>query len=294
MFRTGGLETNMREEAEYRLRSGSKEAKPQLSAVVGRTLLLLAALLASATGHCDPGQDKLMKLFGQDKEPPKETLTTLAHAKKIDMPSVVDGVTFDVPLTYFFRGYSVKDGGWFAVQEGKTEVIDFITIYGLMPDLAPLSEENLAEFEKLGWGKQVTASLTHRRSWDYFFKNSFNEDYERRPDTPRLPGMLHYYLVWGKADTYLSRAYATDDLTMITCNDQSIHHDASPSCGVQTSYVPAPELLVAQHLDKAAIFYLEYHFSSQYLSQWRDIDKKLKALFDQFIRNAGQRMAAHP
>ena len=101
--------------------------------------------------------------------------------------------------------------------------------------------------------------------------------------------MLHYYDVL-KVDMYLNHAYASDDLTMITCPDQSVYHYPSPACEIKTSYRPAAGLLEAQH-EPDAIFYLEYHLSSKYLPQWRDIDKKLKALFDQFIRNATHRSA---
>jgi hypothetical protein len=170
--------------------------------------------------------------------------------------------------------------------------VDFIHIYALLPDLAPLSENNLAEFETLSRGKKIRASLTHIRPWDYYFKNSFPQA-ERRPESPEVPGMLHYYQTEiGSSDMYLSHSYATPDLTMITCPDQNFRHVPSPHCTIETSYRPAPDLVASVHIE-GVIFRLEYEFSSQYLSQWRDIDKKLKSLFDQFIRNAAQHSPAH-
>lgn len=96
---------------------------------------------------------------------PKESVTTLAEAKNITLASSVDGVSFDVPLTYLYPGYSHKDGGWLAVPKGEVDdterpSIDFVTIHALLPDLAPLREDNLAEFEVLGFGK-IVRSITH-------------------------------------------------------------------------------------------------------------------------------------
>jgi hypothetical protein len=227
---------------------------------------------------------------------PKEPVTTLGEAKKINIHSSVDGVYFDVPLTYHFRGYDRKAKGWHTVTRGQIEgterpAIDYIHIYALLPDLVPMSEENLAEFEAPGWGKIVRASLTHIRPWDYYFKNFFEKTTERRPDSPAVPGMQHYYTDL-RDDMYLSHDHATPDLTRITCSDQNFHRDVSPACKVETSYRPAQDIIASEHIE-GAIFRLEYHFSSQYLSQWQEIDKKLKLLFDQFIRNTAQNPSAH-
>lgn len=223
---------------------------------------------------------------------PKEPITTLAEAKKISIHSSVDGVHFDVPLTYHFRGYNQKNHGWpGVVSEGQiagTErpAVDFINIFALLPDLDLMNEENLAEFLALGNGKKLMASLTHYRPWDYYFNNSFSSE-EQRSESPEVKGMLHYYDPSAKHDMYFSHDHATDELTRITCNDQTFFHDVSPSCGIETSYRPPSDLIVSKYTEDT-IFRLEYHYSSQYLSQWREIDQKLKSLFDQFIRNAAQ------
>lgn len=267
---------------------------------IAQVLLALIALQLPVIGYCDSGNDVIKNMFEllKDKNMPKETLTTLAEAKKINIAASVGGVDFDVPLTYLFRGYSHKDGGWLAVSN-KVEItgtvrptVDYINIEALMPDLAPLSEDNLAEFEALGFGKTVSASLTHIiRPWDYYFKNVF-PNAERRPESPEVPEMLHYYEN-RSSDIYLSHGYANPDLTKITCDDQNVSHHVSPYCKVETSYRP-PSILMASAHHEGAIFRLEYSFSSRYLSQWRDIDQKLKSLFDQFIRTAAQHSSVHP
>ena len=230
---------------------------------------------------------------------PKESVTTLAEAKKINIAASVAGVNFDVPLTYLFRGYSHKDGGWLAVSNRVETTgtvrpsVDYINIEALMPDLAPLREDNLADFEMPGFGKTVSASLTHIiRPLDCGSDYENNPNVEKRPESPEVPGMLHYY-VGGSGDLYISHSCATPDLTNITCDDPNVSHHVSPYCKIETSYRPPTALLASIHKE-GTIFRLEYSFSSQYLSQWRDIDRKLKSLFDQFILTAAQHSPAHP
>lgn len=218
---------------------------------------------------------------------PKDAITTLAEAKKINLHASVDGVHFDVPLTYDFRGYNKKAKGWPSVSKGQIEgterpAVDFIHVYALLPDLAPMSEENLAEFEVLGWGKKIVASLTHYRPWGYDFNLL-----QSMPDAPEVPKMLRYYRKTSKEFLYLNHDYATPDLTAIECHDPSFWHDVSPACDVKTFYRPAPDIIASEHIEDA-VFRMEYTLPNQYLPQWREIDKKLKSLFDQFIRNTAQ------
>jgi len=220
---------------------------------------------------------------------PQGKITTLAEAKKITIRVSVDGVNFDVPLVYDFRGYNQQLHGWVGVPQGQIEgkerlSVDYVEVDALLPDISPMSEENLAQFEVLGWGKKIHVSITHKRSWDYFFKNSFGE-LQRQPDSPEVPGLLHYYDPLGKADMYFSHDYPTDELISIHCSDEKIFHHKSPSCKAETSYRPAPDLVTAKHIE-GAIFHLEYSLPSQYVGQWREIDRKLRSLFDQFIKNA--------
>lgn len=227
---------------------------------------------------------------------PKEPITTLAEARKINIHSSVDGVHFDVPLTYHFRGYNKKAKGWPGVSKGQIEgterpAVDYIHVYALLPDLAPMSEENLAEFEVPGHGKKVVASLTHFRPWDYYFKNTFPRT-ERRAESPEVPGMLHRYDPVAHYDLYLDQTVPSPDLTRITCRDQTFRRHASPACEVETSYRPALDIIASEHIE-GTVFRLEYYVPSPYLSQWREIDGKLKALFDQFIRDAARHPSFH-
>ncbi len=186
---------------------------------------------------------------------PQGKITTLAEAKKITIRVSVDGVNFDVPLVYDFRGYNQQLHGWVGVPQGQIEgkeslSVDYVEVDALLPDI----------------------------------KNTFGR-LQRQPDSPEVPGLLHYYDSLGKADMYFSHDYPTDELISIHCSDEKIFHYKSPSCKAETSYRPAPDLVAAKHIE-GAIFHLEYSLPSQYISQWREIDRKLRSLFDQFIKNA--------
>ena len=217
---------------------------------------------------------------------PQRKVINLAEAKKINIRVSMDDVNFDVPLVYNFKGYNQQLRGWGNVPqkqiEGKKRLaVDFIKIDGILPDISPLREENLAQFEKLAWGQNMHASITHMRPWDHYFKYFF-EELQRQPDSPELPGMLHYYDPSGKADIFFSHDHPTDELVRIRCTDENFFHSAYPICVVETSYRPAPEGVASEPI-KRTVFSLRYELPSQYIAQWRTIDQKLKSRFDQMV-----------
>ncbi len=217
---------------------------------------------------------------------PQRKVINLAEAKKINIRVSMDDVNFDVPLVYNFKGYNQQLRGWGNVPqkqiEGKKRLaVDFIKIDGILPDISPLREENLAQFEKLAWGQNMHASITHMRPWDHYFKYFF-EELQRQPDSPELPGMLHYYDPSGKADIFFSHDHPTDELVRIRCTDENFFHSAYPICVVETSYRPAPDGVASEPI-KRTVFSLRYELPSQYIAQWRTIDQKLKSRFDQMV-----------
>ena len=211
---------------------------------------------------------------------------SLEEAKKISIRVSMDDVNFDVPLVYNFKGYNQQLRGWGNVPqkqiEGKKRLaVDFIKIDALLPDLSPLREDNLAQFEKLAWSQNMHASITHMRPWDYYFKYFF-ERLQRRPDLPELPGMLHYFDPSGKADIFFSHDHPTDELVRIRCADESFFHSTFPICVVETSYLTAPSLVISKPIKKT-FFSLRYELPSQYIAQWQTIDQTLKSRFDQMV-----------
>lgn len=217
---------------------------------------------------------------------PQRKIISLEEAKKISFRVSMDGVNFDVPLVYNFNGYNLQLHGWGSVPQRhidgkKRPIVDFIKIDAILPELSPVSDENLAQFEKLAWRQNMHASIAHLRPWDSYFKYFF-ERLQRQPDLPKLPGMLHYYDPSAKADIFFSHDHPTDELVRIRCVDESFFHGAFPICVVETSYSPAPEVALSKSVKKT-VFSLRYELPSQYIAQWQTIGQTLKSRFDEMV-----------
>lgn len=210
---------------------------------------------------------------------------TLKDANNVYFRSSIDGVEFDVPLNYHFREYNPKLGGWHLAHSRKQhelqerQEIDYINISALLPELEPVTEANLTEFQVLGWGNRMSVSLTHFRPHEYFFKNTL-PSLERREPSPEMPGMFHYY--YYGSDLYMSHDQPVKELTTIRCNDQAVFHEASPACNINTFYIPKYASQASLDSANKAILSLEYYIPRQYLPQWESVDQKLKQLLDQF------------
>ena len=249
--------------------------------------LTVAAITAVTWQHL-PGWAETVFYRGKIKQATilQRQVINLAEAKEINFRVSMDSVNFDVPLVYNFKGYKQQLHGWGSVQQKKIKgkerpAVDFIKIDAMLPDLSPLRPENLAQFEKSAWEQNVHASITHMRPWDRYFQYFF-EKLQRKPDLPELPGMLHYYDQSGKTDVFLSHDYPTDELVRIRCADENFFHNAFPICVVESTYRPAPDVVISKPI-KSTVFFLTYEVPSQSIAQWQTIDKKLKSRFDQMV-----------
>ncbi|CAH1387353.1 hypothetical protein [Candidatus Nitrotoga sp. M5] len=249
---------------------------------------ITVAVITAVTWQQIPVWSETIFYRGQIKQAtiPQRKVISLAEAKEMNFRVSMDGVNFDVPLTYNLKGYNQQLHGWGHLSQKKINgkerpAVDFIIIDAMLPDLSPLKEENLAQFEKLAWRQNLHASITHTRPWDQYFKYFF-ERLQRQPESTKLPGMLHYYDPSDKADIFLSHAYPTDELIRIRCADESFFHNEIPICIIENSYHPAPNVAISEPI-KGKVFFLRYELPSQYITQWQTIDKKLKSRLDQMV-----------
>lgn len=213
---------------------------------------------------------------GMTKE--KQMPLSLNEAKRLKFHVSLEGVPFDVPVTYAHSEYVIFKS-WPKVPKEQIEgrsrpEVDWIKITALLPNIDPYTEENSAEFDKVGWGRKVTAGLTHRRAnWPYYFENFFSR-LKRLPDSPDAPSMLRYLDTATKHEVFLSDDKPRDDLTQIICD--SLDFDSklppSPDCKVTTTF--------------RGRFEFHYAFHRNYLDQWRNIDSKLKFRYEEFIHSA--------
>lgn len=182
----------------------------------------------------------------------------------------VENVDFDVPVLYHPSDYA-HGRGW-ARPNPRRETIDAIRIVALLPDMDYYHEKTASEFKKPGYGRKVSVFMTHYRvNWPYYFGNTYQR-LIKLPEHPLVPGMLHYRdPMADMKDVFLSHDQPIRELTQIFCENPELdpHPAPYPACQVTTIYRNQ--------------FQLEYHFSLQYLEQWRDIDSKVKVLLDSFI-----------
>lgn len=209
----------------------------------------------------------------KEKQPP----LSLEEAKHLKFRVSLEGVPFDVPVTYAHSEY-VMFKHWPIVPEEQIEGrlrpnVDWIKLTALLPNIDPYTEEKSAEFDRVGWGKKISAGVTHRRvNWDYYFKNFFYR-LKRLPDSPGVP-LLRYLDTVTKHEVYLSDNKPRDDLVQIICSAPEFDPKPppSPSCEVVTVFLSR--------------FELRYSFHRDYLNQWPSIDSRLKSRYEEFIRSA--------
>jgi hypothetical protein len=194
-------------------------------------------------------------------------LMTFEEAKNQKYAVRVENVDFDVPLLYHPLEGSL-DKGW-EPPNPERETIDAIRVVALLPNLDFYNEKTANEFKKRGWGKKVSILMTHYRvNWPYYFDGAY------KPEDPQVPGMFHYRDPMSNMDdVFLSHDEPVRELIQIFCDNPVLdpHPAVSPSCQITTLYRNQ--------------FQLEYHFALEYIQQWRDIDRKIKALLDSFTPN---------
>jgi hypothetical protein len=201
---------------------------------------------------------------------------TPEEVKTLKFRVSVEGVAFDVPVNYHHEEFAMLKV-WPRPSQAQVEgrerpKVDVIKITALLPDMEPYTEANAAEFNKPGWGKQVKVYMTKRRvNWKYYFDN-VGPRLKRLPDSPEVPKMLYYRDPAAKHDVYLSHDHPDSNLTRITCKDSGKRK--FPYCTVYSGY-----------LDR---FDFQITFARPYLSQWRDIERKLEAVFNRFHESALQ------
>ncbi|MFH0934432.1 MAG: hypothetical protein V1879_04445 [Pseudomonadota bacterium] len=207
-------------------------------------------------------------------EPP----LTLEQAKSLNFRASVKGAAFDIPVNYHYTQYS-----YFKVWPRPTpgeingtvrREADYIKVAALLPDMAPYTEENAAEYEKPGWGKKVKMMLGHEKNLN--LAGYFNKLVKM--DTSTLPDMVQYE-GWSRN----MDEFSSPDLSIsIRCDNEPAQSNFYPYCEVLRPYhyklsIGDPDI---------PVFHIRYTFSRDYLQQWREIDEKVQALYDRLAENA--------
>lgn len=218
-------------------------------------------------------------------QPASKPYLTLEEASKLHYPVSVKGAPFDIPLTHTRNGDPIKGGGYFNTWESPTQgeldgterkEVDYIKVVALLPDMSPYTIENAAEFDRRGWGRKVTVLFGQEKNLDLSYIRKFEQ-----MEKSKLPGMLQYKGEDSFNDEYISPDY----LIRARCSKEPPKKDWFPSCEVLRPYI-----YKQKNGNKSfPVYHLRYHFSAEYMQQWREIDAQVQALFDRFSASAHQK-----
>lgn len=223
---------------------------------------LLIVLTPLALGGCEPKQEPL----------------TLAQASQMTLRSRIQGVSFAVPLTYFVRDY--KFGGEWPRPRPQTSgasdrsSVDVLKITALLPDFAPYSELNRAEFESTARGRKVDIYLTRREALEIKSLDVILPRSKKMPEDERVPGMMKFEDEKSKSDYYFNTLNVGYEMVSVQCVRPDLYPFPipSPSCVILSGYRNR--------------FTVKVEFHSQYLSQWSQINRGTKELLDRFVEAA--------
>jgi hypothetical protein len=197
---------------------------------------------------------------------------TMEEAMNMSYRVRIGNVDFDMPVN--FNSWDYRATGQWSRPSRVRERVDYLRFNALLSDMAPYTEDNAAEYNRPGWGSRVQISMTDREKvdWVYYF-NMVGPRLRQTTEPPDLPGMIHYVEVDTGDDVYLSHDHPTSNLVRVDCRYAGAV--PFPSCKVTTRY-------------RNGEFHLEYAFAREHIGDWREIDRKVKALLDRFADAARQ------
>jgi hypothetical protein len=206
------------------------------------------------------------------------TPLTTEEAGRLTLNAKVDGVPFNVPITYHFSDFKAGREWPHPTKErlqGKIRPeVDVIKVTALLPDFSPYTAENAIDFEELGWGKKVDIYMSHRKSLEIKTLDLVMPRFKRLPEDPRVRGYLHFEDPISKTDEFFNQLEVGYDMVNIRCAKPEIDPkpSVSPSCTVRAGY--------RQQFTVMATFHLRY------LDQWQNILNGSRRLLDGFVAAA--------
>lgn len=188
------------------------------------------------------------------------------------------GHRYNVPIWYTYGQTVEKQGRWLRAKPERVKV-RALTISVLLPDLRPYHKEDDAYWKERGHGKRLEATITNSLGEPDWFKRLKNYYFgsTKKPGTEISNNDVYGLIQFEDKGLGIRYFPLNIDLQLtITCDSEKNNTPAetpfSTSCKVKTNYK-----------DGIAI---EYYYGKRNLELWREIDIKLKRLFDDFERAA--------
>jgi hypothetical protein len=176
----------------------------------------------------------------------------------------------DIPSNYFWRNH-VFNGVWWRASPERFES-DVVNLEVTWPDLQPWTPDNDELFREPGSPHTISISFRKKKNEDWpfhYFKNKW-KDLDYMPSSNVAPGLLHYVdrrLL--NRDVFLEYDEPRLNMIQIIC-DSTDTGIPSPSCTCRHSVF----------LDK---YHIKYTFHRKYLSDWNEINLRLKDMFSAFL-----------
>ncbi len=189
---------------------------------------------------------------------------------KIDLK----GHHFNVPMNYM-HGESIEKRGYWPKPKQKRVKVDYLTIDVLLPEMKPYYPEDDQRWKVLGHGDKSHITIVEDKGNEKWFRHilEMTDADARQGRFYRKEESIYDLIHYSPRGTSFDEYYANDGRTLTIRCSQS-QEVPFPSCTVKSSYVSG--------------LGFDYYYSLRYLPQWREIDDKIRALFDQF-QQAAQR-----
>lgn len=183
------------------------------------------------------------------------------------------GHRFNIPMRYLYGEAIEKYHQWPTAKKERVKV-DALSLSVLLPDLRPYYPEDDARWKVLGHGDRVEVTIMKpagEGDWYNFVRQRINNEIKQGVTTkkPDAHGLVHFLTPLGP------RYFPTDESNELTISCVGSHRPEpgmSYSCKTKSNYHTG--------------IVLEYYYGIDHLSQWREIEKGLKTIFDRFAEAA--------
>lgn len=176
----------------------------------------------------------------------------------------------DIPSNYFYRKYVFRGVWWRAPSELLEG--DVINLEVAWPELTPWSIKTDKVFREPGRAQTISISFRKIRNeeWPFHYFKNYQQYLELMPGSNEAPGLLHFIDTSTEKtkDVFLEDDEPRYGMKKYVCssNDGGVLY---PSCKLMNSVYKEN-------------YIISYSFSRKHLSQWREMDSRLKEMFDSF------------
>lgn len=180
------------------------------------------------------------------------------------------GQHFNIPMRYMYGQAVEKYHQWPKAKKGRVNV-DALSLSVLLPDMRPYYTEDDSRWKVKGHGDRVEVSITNSlgsSNWYKAVRQRIDDEVKQGVTAKGTNGygLIQYITPLGP------KYFPSDESSELTINCDQSDSVLFPSCKIKSNYLSG--------------IVLEYYYGLDHLLRWREIDRGLKAMFEQFIQTA--------